>query len=62
MPSSPDSFAATRPRRMYPACAMELYARRRFRFDWVTAAKFPIVIVTKAIAPSSGIHASAALP
>src|SRR5208337_2984953 len=43
IPTRPVSFHATRPRRTYPTCEIEEYARRRFILVWVSAARLPHV-------------------
>ena len=57
----PAFVAIARPRRMYPACAIELYAIKRLMLDCPIAAILPIVIVKTAIMDKVSSHAGITL-
>src|SRR3981189_1777703 len=48
---TPAAFAAERPIKRYPACAIELYASSRLRLFCTMAVRLPSVIVTAEMIP-----------
>src|SRR5947209_13365881 len=59
---TPAVLAAARPIRRYPACAIELYASRRFRFVCPIALRFPSVIVIALMIPMIAGQGSSVVP